>query len=620
MTSDTNPSKNSGSAAGGKKRGKNAKGGTGKADNKTVSFSANPDPPAQAPVKPFSRKKSATHAEREKECGNRHFKEKKYRQAVCSYSQAVVRAPQPGDPDAGDLLSVGYANRSAALLHMGEFRLCLQDIEAALGAGYPTRLRYKLLDRRATCQLKLVLQQQEEELPALESRSDHFLSASSAVDVTYSPGEGRFAVAARDVKPGDLLVVEKPHASVLMAEKTGTHCIHCLKRVLAAFPCRECSGVMFCSPACAAAAEPYHRWECSIQDVLQASGMSPLCHLALRIITKHGLEFFQKLRPELERARAPGDRPSTDSAGKQYDPDNYLAVHQLVTLSELRKPEDFFHRTLMAVLLLKHLRVAGFFGAVTEDDQADRALSSDELLVGSLLLHHLQLLQFNAHEVGEYVMMEPGQFKQSRSVYIGVAVYPTVSFFNHSCEGGVSRCFVGDTLAVHSVMPVAAGQPIFENYGPIYSHKAKPDRQHWLSSRYWFDCRCVACEENWPDYDQYDINTVLLRCTGCGAGIENDASGKDPVGDCPKCGKKNNAVELFRQLGGAQENYHSAMNMMHEGEPKKALRLFYRFIEQCQELVVRPNRDLSLCQEAARMCLAAQGSLHCIRQKKTNVA
>ena len=53
---------------------------------------------------------------------------------------------------------------------------------------------------------------------------------------------------------------------------------------------------MFCSPACAAAAEPYHRWECSIQDVLQASGMSPLCHLALRIITKHGLEFFQKVR------------------------------------------------------------------------------------------------------------------------------------------------------------------------------------------------------------------------------------------------------------------------------------------------------------------------------------
>ena len=77
---------------------------------------------------------------------------------------------------------------------------------------------------------------------------------------------------------------------------------------------------------------------------------------------------FLQLRPELERVRAPGDRPSTDSAGSQYDPESYLSVHQLVTLSELRKPEDFFHRTLMAVLLLKHLRVAGFFGAVPEED------------------------------------------------------------------------------------------------------------------------------------------------------------------------------------------------------------------------------------------------------------
>ena len=77
---------------------------------------------------------------------------------------------------------------------------------------------------------------------------------------------------------------------------------------------------------------------------------------------------YRQLRPELERVRPPGARPSTDCAGQKYDPDNYLSVHQLVTLSELRKPEDFFHRTLMAVLLLKHLRVAGFFGAVLEED------------------------------------------------------------------------------------------------------------------------------------------------------------------------------------------------------------------------------------------------------------
>ncbi|XP_037071407.1 LOW QUALITY PROTEIN: SET and MYND domain-containing protein 4-like [Pollicipes pollicipes] len=410
----------------------------------------------------------------------------------------------------GDLLSIGFANRSAALLHMGEYALCLRDITAALAAGYPARLRDKLLDRRATCQLKLgevtasrgtlqelktaltvvdlnekkkpVLQAELEQPapPPLPSRGGHFVSASAAVDVAHAAGEGRYAVAAQHVQPGDVLVVEKPHASVLMAEKMSTHCLHCLKRVLTAFPCAACSSVVFCSPECAAAAT-YHCWECTILDLLQASGMSVLCHLALRLVT------------------------------------SYLAVHQLVTLGELRKPEDFFHRTLMAVLLLKHLRMTGYLGEILEDDGKCSHLIPE--LKDSSLLHHLQLLQFNAHEVGEYVMMEPGQFKQSRRIYIGVAVYPTVSFFNHSCEGGVSRCLVGDTLVVHSVQHLAPGNHISENYGPVYSHKPLRDRQHWLRSRHWFECKCVACVEDWPDYDQFDHTKVSIKCQGCGSGI-----------------------------------------------------------------------------------------------------
>ena len=65
------------------------------------------------------------------------------------------------------------------------------------------------------------------------SRSGRFLSAAAAVDVAHSADEGRYAVATESVKPGDLLVVEKPHASVLMSEKLGTHCTHCLKRSVA---------------------------------------------------------------------------------------------------------------------------------------------------------------------------------------------------------------------------------------------------------------------------------------------------------------------------------------------------------------------------------------------------
>lgn len=76
-------------------------------------------------------------------------------------------------------------------------------------------------------------------------------------------------------------------------------------------------------------------------------------------------------------------------------------------------------------------------------------LNEDELLVGSVLLRHLQILQFNAHEVYETVILprkdaQPeaaprSKFRSAKIVYIGVAVYPTVALFNHDCYPAVTR-------------------------------------------------------------------------------------------------------------------------------------------------------------------------------------
>lgn len=76
-------------------------------------------------------------------------------------------------------------------------------------------------------------------------------------------------------------------------------------------------------------------------------------------------------------------------------------------------------------------------------------LNEDELLVGSVLLRHLQILQFNAHEVYETVILHPkekdlaagqcSKFRSAKIMYIGVAVYPTVALFNHDCYPAVTR-------------------------------------------------------------------------------------------------------------------------------------------------------------------------------------
>lgn len=62
-----------------------------------------------------------------------------------------------------------------------------------------------------------------------------------------------------------------------------------------------------------------------------------------------------------------------------------------------------------------------------------------EIAVAGLLLRHLQLLQFNAHEMFETRPGKNHRFRGSRPIYIGVALYPTVARFNHDCYSAVTR-------------------------------------------------------------------------------------------------------------------------------------------------------------------------------------
>lgn len=65
--------------------------------------------------------------------------------------------------------------------------------------------------------------------------------------------------------------------------------------------------------------------------------------------------------------------------------------------------------------------------------------TEEEYKVGELLLFHLQMLQFNAHEVYETRCSADNRFKGSKVAHIGVAVYPTVALFNHDCYPAVTR-------------------------------------------------------------------------------------------------------------------------------------------------------------------------------------
>ena len=181
-------------------------------------------------------------------------------------------------------MSLGYGNRSAALYHIGQYQDCLQDIELALKTKFPRNLEYKLHQRKGMCLTKLGLhaegqkafvtamasldmvpkmtkekkesiirdihalmaeaeksshrlsQDANDNLQAISAPSspqhgskDNFPGASSILEVRMDDEKkGRYVMASKAVKVGDVLFSEMPYASVLLPEHYSSHCHYCV--------------------------------------------------------------------------------------------------------------------------------------------------------------------------------------------------------------------------------------------------------------------------------------------------------------------------------------------------------------------------------------------------------
>ena len=86
------------------------------------------------------------------------------------FNKAVMKGPL-NEEGKGKDFSLALANRSAALMRLGHLEAALEDVELALGSGYPKDLKYKLLDRKIRLAANLGMKE-----VALDSRSDFIIS------------------------------------------------------------------------------------------------------------------------------------------------------------------------------------------------------------------------------------------------------------------------------------------------------------------------------------------------------------------------------------------------------------------------------------------------------------
>ena len=590
-------------------------------------------------------RKSSTKSESIRIQGNTLFHKKNFSAALAKYTESVFSAEC--NAKISPCLAMALANRSAVLFQINAFSDARRDAEMAISCGYPDNLMYKLLERIGKCYMKennfavgkkyfrdafLALAKSElpvetknklafqyhkfealcatpkEELKNMENTRELqanpetekldsntiYPCATLAFNVIDNIEFGRHAVATRDINAGELIVFEEAFASVLFEEYRLTHCHHCFGRCRTLMGCSSCDFVGFCSEKCRDLAySKYHLVECNFINHLYAADTG-FGHLALRVIATAGLNYLM----EFDSKVAGVINEQTDE--RIYDSKSYLSICSLVGHSENRSLSDLFRRSVLAAFLLKFIEQNDFFTS----DLTRESLFTKKVCIGSHILKQLQMLPCNAHEVSE-LHIDRSSIADSELKEIGSAIYATLSLLNHSCDPSVVRHSYGSSCALRAIKKIPKGEMIIDNYGALYAVNGFSDRQNLLSSQYYFNCYCEACQNGWPLYNKLPNELPQLQCPKCHYLVKTGSISTECL--CPSCEVKLpvNLVEFDE----SRSKFKVAMNAVLEGsDPKQNLPALLGHLQIMCEIVKLPWQEFNNCQEIVKQCFGMLGN------------
>ena len=572
-----------------------------------------------------------------KEKARLNFDLKLYTDALENYTKSLLHSTDM------NTVSICYANRSAVLIRMKQYRPCLVNIALSFDHLYPDQLHYKLHDRRGQCYIMLgqneharmsfemalkylprsnlddrrsdvwrgVIEKRlnschqpmadvhtkhtvdEDFISTVDKTNETFLSLSASCTVAYSENAGRFIQATKDIFPGEILVVERPYASILLSTHYWTHCHNCDQFTYSSVPIECCANVVFCSMACKSEAVFYHHYECNIMSSLSKAGVGKFGMLALRCLSKTNAA-------AIEKASA-GNCDDMYKVGcnedGKYIANTYNTIYNLVGHSKDRDVKDLLNKTLLAIYISILLECYSFY--VTD-------MSTNVRAAAAILLRHLQSLPCNAHEISEF-RLDEDDVAQSISVEVGAGIFSTLSLFNHSCDPSVTRNFThGNRCVVRAIKTIHVGAEVCDNYGTLYATHTFDARQRMLRDHYFFNCFCTPCTDDWPIYQHIPIKPSS-KCHKCGVHIKGmDWNMSSYV--CTHCAGKNNFKSAFTALGKHQLNYMTAFKNIMLCEYEEAQKVLLNYITDLDKYVALPYQPYNNCQEGLKQCFNMQGN------------
>lgn len=383
----------------------------------------------------------------------------------------------------------------------------------------------------------------------------------NGIEALYLPERGRYVIADRDLRPGEIVLKEKAFSSIVNHNRLRDTCATCKKYC---YPdeeknfltCDSCRSAVWCSQACKemsgpelkstehkheAAIQHYHLWECHYMKRLQANFRH--YSMALRMVLTNWNQLLKRF--------IWGERKFGNDLYPN-EPDEYELITNFENLAE----KQILEYALISKTLMYILKAGGYFVRLREEAlemkcdllvQLGKTMKQEELsvllkqivtyqmlfseekineklevFVATTIMEHILRIKCNCFELNSTMVWkrqnpkEAPTYQQNGLAPVGTVLFLKTSQINHSCRPNCDFFFTGDTQNVKTIDRIKKGEELFISYERV--GKSMPDREdripHLMRS-FGFECFCSFCRgsedlTSQSENDE-DINPLVIK-------------------------------------------------------------------------------------------------------------
>lgn len=572
--------------------------------------------------------KDASKSVQFRDQGNKEYQAKRFYSALDCYTKAICQGP-----NGSETLALALANRSAVMFHLKEFQHCIHDLDLAIKGDYPKKTLFKLYERKIKCLAQLSnlasaktnldqfskalnfadldpskkqklygelekliskikakpldenpLKSLADELPRLNSQNDKFPSFAKCLSVQYNAKRGRHVVANRDIKAGEMVLVEMPTLVVVRDEFKSSFCSNCLRKSYGSVPSPLNSVEVFCSQFCLEQGlNSFHRCESKILEHIQHSGLGKAeWRLAIRAVTQKSLGYFQKNRDKFQN-----HNPKFGlNDGDQYDADEYQALFNLVVNRQAWNLATDLFKAFVACFYTRCLHLGGYFDEAEnkENDPWTGTLSEDQMFITEFMVHMMEAATMNSHEISHVTAPVNAPWFHGQPGRVGPVLDVYGSLLNHSCDPNTFWINHGKAIISFASKDINMDEEITNCYLTESLKMPLEQRQFHLKNFYNFVCGCVPCTELWPPMSQFPTALADLKAKQMKIPIEDVNRMKTQLAKINQLGVKINLEQK-------KENY------------KDCLALCIEFLQLLDQTIRRPHQFFDMTTRTMFMSL-----------------